>query len=41
MDKLKLLLVVSVLLVSTMIAAAKFLLMELHDFWLFVQHLHW
>jgi hypothetical protein len=41
MDKLKLLLVVGVLLISTVIAAAKFVLTELHEFWLFVKCLQW
>ena len=35
------LLVVGVLLVSTMVAAAKLVLMELHDFWLFMLNLQW
>jgi hypothetical protein len=41
MERFKLLLVIVVVLVSTVLAATRFLLMELHDFWLFVQTLRW
>ena len=41
MEKFKLLLVVTVVLVSTTLAAARFLLTEVHDFWMFLLHLQW
>jgi hypothetical protein len=41
MERFKVLLVVIVVLVSSVLAAARFLLIEVHDFWLFLQHLQW
>jgi hypothetical protein len=41
MNKFKLLLSILIVLVSTVLAAAKFLLTEVHDFWLFLQRLQW
>jgi hypothetical protein len=41
MNRLKLLLSVFVVFVSTVLAAAKFLLAEVHDFWELLKHLQW
>jgi hypothetical protein len=42
MEKFKMLLVLTVVVVvATVLAAARFLLMEAHDFWLFLHHLQW
>jgi hypothetical protein len=41
MEKFKMLLVMIVVVVATVLAAARFLLTEVHDFWMFLQHLQW
>ena len=41
MERFKLLLGLVIVLISTMLAAAKFLLTELNDFWEFMKHLQW
>jgi hypothetical protein len=39
MEKFKLFLALIVIVASSVLAVAKFLLVELHDFWRFLQHL--
>lgn len=41
MEKLKLLLLMLIIIVSAVLAVAKFLLIEGHDFWVFVSSLRW
>lgn len=40
-DKLKISLIAVILITSTLISAAKFLLAELHDLWMYLLQLHW
>jgi hypothetical protein len=41
MEKIKVLLVMTVMVVATAVAAARFLLTEVHDFWVFLRQLQW